>query len=65
MSEPAGLAEKALVIVPTYNERENIIRLIDAVLARVSPERIEDVVVLDPSDEDFPVGFNILAANLK
>ena len=49
MSEPAGLAEKALVIVPTYNERENIIRLIDAVLAQ--DPRIEVLVVDDGSPD--------------
>ena len=41
--------EKALVIVPTYNERENIIRLIDAVLAQDS--RI-DVLVVDDGSPD-------------
>jgi len=49
VSEPAGLAEKALVIVPTYNERENIIRLIDAVLAQ--DPRIEVLVVDDGSPD--------------
>jgi hypothetical protein len=37
--------------------------LVDAVLARIPENRIEDVVVFDPSDEQFSVGFNILKAH--
>ncbi len=37
--------------------------LIDAVLERIPPERVKDVVLLDPADEQFPVGFNILDAH--
>ena len=36
--------------------------LIEDILARIPEERSGDVVVFDPSDEDFPVGFNILSA---
>ncbi len=36
--------------------------LIEEVLARVPEVRIPDVVLLDPSDEDFPVGVNVLHA---
>jgi len=36
--------------------------LIDDVLARVPPERADDVILFDPSDESFPVGFNVLDA---
>jgi dolichol-phosphate mannosyltransferase len=43
------LAEKALIIVPTYNERENIERLIDRVLAQ--DERIEMLIVDDASPD--------------
>ncbi len=43
------MSEKALVIVPTYNERDNIIRLIDAVLEQDS--RIEVLVVDDGSPD--------------
>jgi dolichol-phosphate mannosyltransferase len=42
-------AERALVIVPTYNERENIARLIDSVLAQDS--RLEILVVDDGSPD--------------
>lgn len=42
-------AERALVIVPTYNERENITRLIGAVLEQ--DERIEILVVDDGSPD--------------
>jgi predicted DNA-binding transcriptional regulator AlpA len=37
--------------------------LIDQVLSRIPEERIQDVVLLDPSDESYPVGFNILSAH--
>ena len=43
------VAERALVIVPTYNERENIARLIDSVLARDT--RLEVLVVDDGSPD--------------
>ena len=37
--------------------------LIDAVMERVPASRLKDVVLFDPADEDFPVGFNILSAH--
>lgn len=37
--------------------------LIDAVLSHVPESRYDDVVLLDPSDDQFPVGFNILSAH--
>ena len=37
--------------------------LIDSVLGLIPPTRVEDVVLVDPSDEEFVVGFNILAAH--
>jgi predicted DNA-binding transcriptional regulator AlpA len=37
--------------------------LIDQTLGRIPEERINDVVLLDPSDEAYPVGFNILSAH--
>jgi len=43
------LPERALVIVPTFNERENIRRLIDAVLGQ--DERIDMLVVDDGSPD--------------
>lgn len=43
------MAERALVIVPTYNERENIIALIDDVLGRDA--RI-DILVVDDGSPD-------------
>jgi dolichol-phosphate mannosyltransferase len=42
-------AERALVIVPTYNERENIRRLIDSVLAQ--DPRIDMLIVDDGSPD--------------
>jgi dolichol-phosphate mannosyltransferase len=43
------LADRALVIVPTYNERENIRRLIESVLAQ--DERIDMLIVDDGSPD--------------
>jgi hypothetical protein len=37
--------------------------LIDDVFARVPHHRIEDVILFDPSDEEYPVSFNILEAH--
>jgi hypothetical protein len=37
--------------------------LIDRVLGVIPPERINDVVLLDPTDEEFSIGFNILSAH--
>jgi hypothetical protein len=37
--------------------------LIDKVLGSIPPERIDDVVLLNPADEAFSVGFNILSAH--
>lgn len=43
------MPERALVIVPTYNERENISRLIDAVLAQ---DPCIDILVVDDGSPD-------------
>ena len=37
--------------------------LIEDILARIPKERAGDVVVFDPADEAYPVGFNILSAH--
>lgn len=37
--------------------------LIDQILGHVPEERIGDVILLDPADADWPVGFNILSAH--
>jgi hypothetical protein len=37
--------------------------LVDEVMARVPDDRIRDVILFDPADEKFPIGFNILQAN--
>ena len=47
--EGAVQAERALIIVPTYNERENIARLIDSVLEKDS--RLQILVVDDGSPD--------------
>ena len=43
------MAERGLVIIPTYNERDNIARLIDQVLGR--DDRL-DVLVVDDGSPD-------------
>lgn len=37
--------------------------LIEEILGRIPEKRAEDVLLLDPSDEAYPVGFNVLQAN--
>lgn len=37
--------------------------LIDDILERVPASRVGDIIVFDPSDEEWPVGFNLFAAN--
>ena len=37
--------------------------LIDEILGRIPEKRAEDVVLIDPSDEAYPVGFNVLHAH--
>ena len=37
--------------------------LIDRILGIIPPGRIDDVVLLDPGDEEFSIGFNILSAH--
>jgi dolichol-phosphate mannosyltransferase len=62
---PAAAAlERALVIVPTYNERENIARLIDRVLAQ--DPRLEILVVDDGSpDGTAEIVEEIIAGNRR
>ncbi|MBA3557544.1 MAG: polyprenol monophosphomannose synthase [Gemmatimonadaceae bacterium] len=43
------MAERALVIVPTYNERDNVVRLVEQVLAQ--DERIDMLIVDDGSPD--------------
>ncbi len=37
--------------------------LIDMVMERIPNDRARDVILFDPADENFPIGFNILFAN--
>jgi excisionase family DNA binding protein len=37
--------------------------LIDQILGGIPEQRFEDVVLFDPSDEEYPIGFNILSAH--
>ncbi|MDO8452010.1 MAG: type IV secretion system DNA-binding domain-containing protein, partial [bacterium] len=39
--------------------------LIDGILSRVPPERAEDVIYFDPSDNDRPMGLNMLEAKTE
>jgi dolichol-phosphate mannosyltransferase len=45
----SDVADRALVIIPTYNERENVLKIIDAVLAQAS---IIDVLIVDDGSPD-------------
>ena len=58
------MSERALVIVPTYNERENIRPLIDSVLAK--DDRIDMLIVDDGSpDGTGAIVDEIAAANTR
>lgn len=37
--------------------------LIESILTQVPEDRINDVIIIDPSDADFPIGFNVLSAH--
>jgi hypothetical protein len=37
--------------------------LVDKLLGIIPPNRVEDVILVDPSDEEYSVGFNILSAH--
>jgi hypothetical protein len=37
--------------------------LIESILSYIPRDRIEDVILIDPADGEFPVGFNILSAH--
>ncbi len=37
--------------------------LVDDLIARLPEKRLKDVIIFDPSDTEFPIGFNILQAN--
>jgi hypothetical protein len=37
--------------------------LVDDLLARLPDDRLEDVILFDPADTEYPLGFNVLAAH--
>lgn len=39
--------------------------LVDAVLERIPEHRLDDVIIFDPADVEYPVGFNILGARTE
>ena len=39
--------------------------LIDSIIRRIPSNRRDDVVILDPTDDDFPVGINLLAGGVE
>ncbi|MCA1702897.1 MAG: type IV secretion system DNA-binding domain-containing protein [Actinobacteria bacterium] len=47
-------AGRSLVVIEPKGD------LIEDVLARIGPERLQDVVVLDPAETDYPIGLNPL-----
>jgi dolichol-phosphate mannosyltransferase len=54
------LTERALVIIPTYNERDNIVRIVDRVLEK--DERLDVLVVDDASPDGTAEAVAVLAA---
>lgn len=50
-------SEQGLCVIDPHGD------LIDEVIANVPESRIKDVILFDPADADFPIGFNILQAN--
>lgn len=57
MAEQDALAGNGFAILDPHGD------LIDEILSRIPDERIGDVLLFDPADEEFPVGFNILSAH--
>lgn len=51
------IAEHGCAVIDPHGD------LIEKLLEYVPEERLKDVVVIDPSDEEYPVGFNILFAD--
>lgn len=51
------LAGEGLAVLDPHGD------LIDEILARIPENRYDDVVLVDPADRDFPVGFNVLSAH--
>ncbi|NVM32042.1 MAG: glycosyltransferase, partial [Candidatus Helarchaeota archaeon] len=43
---------KGLIIIPTYNERDNIIQLIDDIFSRSFPNAELDILVIDDNSPD-------------
>ncbi|UPT67970.1 MAG: type IV secretion system DNA-binding domain-containing protein [Sphingobacteriales bacterium JAD_PAG50586_3] len=39
--------------------------LVDDIISRLPPERLEDVILIDPSDMEFPIGFNLMEAKTE
>lgn len=37
--------------------------LVDDVMSRLPDKRVQDVILFDPADREFPIGFNVLEAN--
>lgn len=44
--------KKALVVIPTYNEAENIVKIIREILSLVIPDTSLDVIVIDDNSSD-------------
>jgi type IV secretory pathway TraG/TraD family ATPase VirD4 len=52
-------AGKGVAVVDPHGD------LIDGILSRIPPERAEDVIYFDPSDNDRPMGLNMLEAKTE
>ena len=44
------------LIIPTYNEAENIIRLLDKIKENLSPNVFTEIIIVDDSSPDDSVG---------
>lgn len=53
------LNDKGLAVLDPHGD------LIKELLSLIPKERIKDVIYLDPSDRDFPIGINILSPGIK
>lgn len=53
------IADNGLALLDPHGE------LVDIVLEHIPTNRINDVILFDVSDSDYPIGFNLLQANTE
>lgn len=52
-------ADRGLILLDPHGD------LVDKTLTNIPPHRYNDVVIIDPSDSEFPVGINLLSAKTE